>query len=161
LEDALDPVERAGHDRELALDPVGREVRLRQLDQPRQLRRAAVELVARVDPRESRLERREERRVGVAAREVACVRRQGPRAADAERRPPGDERAPPSLSGDEPALPERPVRGGDGRRADLELGRQRTDRWEPLRRRQRAGRDLGLDPRRDDCGAGAGPDSLY
>ena len=54
-------------------------------------------------------------------------------------------RAAPALGHEDAAALERAVGGGDGRRAERELARERAHRREPLRRAQRALADRGLE----------------
>ena len=161
LKHPLDPVERAAGDRDVAGDAVGGEVGLRELDEPRQLHRTAVELVLGLQPGQRRRERREERRVGVAAGEVARAGGKRPRASHPQRGLARDDRAAAAVGADQAPLPERAVRSGDGGRAHLEPGGQLADGGEPLGRLEAAVGDRRLDRGGDRCGPGSSPDRLY
>ena len=161
LEDAFDSVQRAAGDRDLALDPVGGEVLLGELDESRQLGRPPVELVLGHDAGQRVRERRKERRIRVPARQVADARRQSDGALHAHGRDGGDRGSAAALGHDEATLLERPVGGGDRGRADVERAGERADGRKPRLGCQETVRDLFLDRRRDGCGAGAAFDSLY
>ena len=146
LQHPLDPVERAADDRDVAGDAVGGEVGPRQLDQPLQLDRTAVELVLGIEPGQRRRERRQQGRVGVAAGEVARARGERSRASHPQRGLGRDDRAAAAVGADQAALAERAVGGGDRGRADFELGGQLSDGGQPSGRREAPVGDRRLDP---------------
>jgi hypothetical protein len=74
LERALDRIERAARDRDVAADPVAREVRLGARGERRQLGVDAVQPVRRVDARERTGERGEKAWIRIAARQVPHAR---------------------------------------------------------------------------------------
>ena len=138
-----------------------RELLLRLRDELGQLRGDSVEPVCRVEAGEDTLERGEKLGIGIAAAQVTGSRREVRNAADAHRRDCRDGRSAAPVGDDEAAVLERPVGGGNRRRADLDRRCELANRRQPRLRREPAVRDLGLDRGRDRCGAGSGPDSLY
>jgi hypothetical protein len=149
LEGALDAIQRAAGDRDLAGDSVLGEIGPRELDQALELRRLAVQPVAGVEAPEGGVERREQRRVRVPAREVARVRRERPSRPGQEGGAVGHHGAAPPVRLHEPALPERSVGGGHGGRAHGQVVGEVADRRQLRPRSQLAACDLGLDRRRD------------
>jgi hypothetical protein len=160
LERALDRVEGAAGDRHVAVEAVGGELGRGERLELGQLRGDAVQPVRRVDPRERAGEPRKERRIGIAAREVADARRQAGGGRDAHGRKRGDRGPAPAVGDDEPAVAERAVRGRGRRRADPEPGRERAHGRKPRARGQAAVGDRGLDRGRDLGRPGAGVDNL-
>ena len=160
LQNSLDRVERAADDCDVAVDAVGGEVGLRQLDELREPDRTAVELVLGIDAGERRAERWQQRRVGVAAGEVARAGRKRRSADHPQRRLDRDDGPAAAIGADEAAVLERPVGGGDRRRAHLELGRQVANRRQTVGRRESVPRDRRLDARGDRRGPGTALDLL-
>ena len=129
LKDALDPVERAADDRErTGREAVRVELAAGDLEKLRAIRRLAVQAGTPPHAGERARERRQQRRVGVAEREVAQVRRCGRHRTDRQRRPGAHARAAPPLCVHEPAHAEGAVGGGHGGRAHAERAREIADR---------------------------------
>src|SRR5262249_3881865 len=132
----------------------GREIRLGELGEPRQLARPAVQLVLRIEPLERRPERRQKPGIRVAPREIPRAR--GERALDqTERRLARADRPRAAIRLDEPALLERSVARRDGGGTDLELLCQLADRRQPVSGGEPLVRDCLLDRLRDRGGAGS------
>ena len=102
-----------------------------------------------VEPGERRAERRQERRVGIPAGEIAHAGRETARAAEAERRLRRDDRPPAAVRDHEAAPAESAVRGRDRCRADSDSGCQLADRRQLRTRLETAVPDCPLDLRRD------------
>jgi hypothetical protein len=149
LQHALDGVECAARYGDVAVDPVGGEVRPGQLGEPVQLDGTAVELAPGIEAGQRRLERRQQGRVRVTGGKVAGTGGQRPGAPQAQRRLAGYHGAEAGVAADQPAPAEGAVGGRDRGRAHPQLGGQIPDSREPLRRGETPVRDRGLDPRGD------------
>ena len=169
LQDALDPVQRPGHDRErIGGDPVGSERPGRGLEQPLAdgIGPARPQLRVVVDPGDRGPDCRQQRRVRQAGREIAplgLAARGGVRVAlaprcgrRAQRRAGSDPRAPAAVGRREPALAEDPVGRVDGRRALAQPLGQRAHRGQRVAGVEPPVADRCLSAGGDLAGRGAG-----